>query len=373
MQIALASITIISALLFLYPYVIYPMVVRMMPRVPVQFSEADIRFSLLFCAYNEHANIKEKIANLEALKQLYPSLEILAYDDDSSDDTGAVLESRSDILTVIRGKGRNGKAHGMKLLAARAKGDVLVFTDANVILQTDALESLRKYYGDPAVGGVLGSLRYTGEGESATAAVGSLYWRLEERLKDLESRCGNVMGADGSIFSVRRTLYPEFPDTVLDDMAVSMAVVFAGKRLIKARDVIAYEHLVSARADEFRRKTRIAARAWHTHSYLRTQLRSMSALDRFKYVSRKYLRWFGGLFLVIGVVGAGLFICTLSIWMLGGYVFTLIILGMVGLLVRTGPFAAITDALLAYVATLIGLFRAMGGRTMSTWNPAQSR
>src|SRR3546814_6771444 len=99
-----------------------------------------------------------------------------------------------------------------------------------------------------------------GDGESATASVGSLYWRIEERLKDEESRTGNVLGADGSIFSIRRALYPEFPDSVLDDLTVSMAVVFAGRRLVKAKDVIARERLVAGRGDEYRRKVRIAAR-----------------------------------------------------------------------------------------------------------------
>src|SRR3546814_19781474 len=85
----------------------------------------------------------------------------------------------------------------MKLLAARAKGDVLIFTDANVMLDPDAVDNLLARYADPEIGGVLGSLHYMGDGESATASVGSLYWRIEERLKDEESRTGKVLGADG--------------------------------------------------------------------------------------------------------------------------------------------------------------------------------
>src|SRR5690606_3537596 len=168
--------------------------------------------------------------------------------------------------------GRAGKAHGMKRLAALAASDILVLTDANVLLAEDAIDRLLPYYADSQVGGVLGSLRYIGGDSSATASVGGLYWRLEEHLKDLESRSGNVMGADGSIFSVRRALYPDFPDDVLDDLTVSMAVVFAGRRLIKAQDVIAREMMVARREDEYRRKVRIAARSWHTHRHLRPQL-----------------------------------------------------------------------------------------------------
>ncbi|HEX7740828.1 MAG TPA: glycosyltransferase family 2 protein, partial [Sphingobium sp.] len=245
--------------------------------------------------------------------------------------------------------------------------------DANVLLDEDAIDNILGRYADPEVGGVLGSLHYMGEGESATASVGSLYWRIEERLKDEESRTGNVLGADGSIFSIRRSLYPDFPDSVLDDLTVSMAVVFAGKRLVKAKDVIARERLVAARGDEYRRKVRIAARAWHTHGHLRPQLRRMSALDRFKYASRKVVRWFGGLFILTGAVAAAVLaarVCPLLA--LAGAALSLLFLWL-GFRAKGGPLAAIVDIIIAYAATLQGVVKAMTGRTVTIWNPAQSR
>jgi len=289
-----------------WPFLFYPLVLRLLPTRPEKpVAGPAPSASLLFCAYNEAGAMPEKLANLAMLKARYPKLEILAFDDGSSDETAALIAAQGDLVTLLRGPGRSGKAHGMKLLAARAKGNVLIFTDANVTLDADAIENLLARYADPEIGGVLGSLHYMGDGDSATASVGSLYWRIEEWLKDEESRTGNVLGADGSIFSIRRTLYPEFPDSVLDDLTVSMAVVFAGKRLVKAKDVIARERLVAARGDEYRRKVRIAARAWHTHSHLRPQLRRMRAIDRFKYASRKIVRWFGGIFILTGIVAAG--------------------------------------------------------------------
>src|SRR3546814_16875280 len=84
-----------------------------------------------------------------------------------------------------------------------------------------------------------------------------------------------------------------------------MAVVFAGRRLVKATDVIARERLLAGRGDEYRRKVRIAARAWHTHSHLWPQLRWLGALDRFKYAPRKIVCWFGGLFFLSGLVSTG--------------------------------------------------------------------
>ena len=370
----LALILLAALIAVAWPFLFYPLILRLLPtRAEAPVSGPLPSASLLFCAYNEAGAMSEKLANLAMLKARHPSLEILAFDDGSSDDTAALIAAQGDLVTLLPGPGRSGKAHGMKLLAARARGDILIFTDANVLLDADAIDNLLARYADPAIGGVLGSLHYLGEGDSATAAVGSLYWRIEERLKDQESRTGNVLGADGSIFSIRRSLYPEFPDSVLDDLTVSMAVVFAGKRLVKAKDVIARERLVTGRKDEYRRKVRIAARAWHTHSHLRPQLSRMAAIDRFKYASRKIVRWFGGAFILIGAVAAGALALRLSpmLYMAGAIGIALI--AWAGLRSRGGPLAALVDIMIAYAATLQGVLKAMSGRTVTIWNPAKSR
>ncbi|GLV25107.1 glycosyltransferase [Sphingobium sp. Cam5-1] len=370
----LLLVLVSSVVALLWPFLFYPLILRALPTKPEAPRAGEVTSaSLLFCAYNEAAAMPEKLANLAMLKRRHPGLEILAFDDGSSDETASLIAAQSDLVTLIRGPGRSGKAHGMKQLAARATGDVLIFTDANVMLDEEAIGNLLARYADPQVGGVLGSLHYMGEGESATASVGSLYWRMEERLKDEESRTGNVLGADGSIFSIRRTLYPVFPDSVLDDLTVSMAVVFAGSRLVKAKDVIARERLVAGRGDEYRRKVRIAARAWHTHLHLRPQLRRMKALDRFKYTSRKIIRWFGGVFILTGGIAALLLAVRISpLLALGATALALLLLTM-GLRAKSGPLAAVTDILIAYAATLQGVMKAMSGRTVTVWNPAKSR
>jgi cellulose synthase/poly-beta-1,6-N-acetylglucosamine synthase-like glycosyltransferase len=327
----------------------------------------------VFCAYNECGSIRDKLANIDRIKAKFPDTEVLAYEDGSSDETLAIMQSRPDLLTVIAGMGRQGKAHGMKKLAAMAKGEILVFTDANVLLDEDAIPRIRGWLGDPTVGGVCGRLSYLGKDSSTTAAVGGAYWRLEERVKDLESASGNVMGADGSIFAIRKALYPQFPDTVLDDLTVSMAVVFSGTRLIKCNDVIAYERLVASRKDEFSRKVRISARAFHTHMFLRPHLREMKLLDRFKYTSRKLIRWFGGLFLVLSMLSAIVLSMTISVWFGLSVVLALVLTLTVGPRLGVRSLDVILEIALAMMATLFGVIKAMRGKTFKTWTPASSR
>jgi cellulose synthase/poly-beta-1,6-N-acetylglucosamine synthase-like glycosyltransferase len=364
----------ICALVVVYPYTIYLFVLKRLKTKPVT-SQQGYRASatLVFCAYNEAANLPEKLDNIAQLKVRYPDLEILAYDDKSSDQTLALLTSRPDLLRVLQGPGRAGKAHGMKRLVQESLGDIIIFTDANVLLDLDAIDNLIAYYADDSVGGVCGSLHYLGEDSSATAAVGSAYWRLEEQIKAEESRTGSVMGADGSIFSLRRSLYPEFPDSVLDDLTVSMTAVFAGKRLMKAEDVIAYERIVANRGDEFSRKIRIATRAFHTHLYLRPHLRRMRAIDRFKYASHKILRWFGGGFVVLGglsfLTALGMISPLLGLAALAVGSLTV----LVGSRIKGGALAATMEILIALMATQWGVLRAISGKTQILWTPAASR
>ncbi len=160
-----------------------------------------------------------------------------------------------------------------------ARGDVLIFTDANVLLAEDAIDR-PPCRADPQVGGVLG-LRRAAPRKMATSPMSKAPWLadLEEAPADAESRTGNAMGADGSIFSVRRALYPEFPDDVLDDLTASMARGLAGKRSI--HDVIAHGRQRPARRRD-RRKIRISARAGIR---IATSARSWldGRADRFKY------------------------------------------------------------------------------------------
>jgi len=370
---SLVALSALSLAIFIYPYLIYPQVLRLLSKKPVNLKQVELSASILFCAYNEIASLPEKIENLRQLKGARRDLQILAYDDSSSDGTYELMASASDVLTVVRGPGRTGKAAGMKRLAGQASGDILIFTDANILLSNDVIDRLLPYYGDPEVGGAACTIKTIRGAASMTSRVGAGYVALDDRLQQLESSTGNVMGATGGLFSVRRELYPDFPDSVQDDFTVSMSVIFQGRRLVKAVDVVGFERSVSQRGEELRRKVRIGARAYHTHTFLRPGIRNMQARDRMKYVSRKMLRWFGGVFLTLSAVFAVAAVATISAS--AGLLLILAACAAVAVGVRmdSGPIAAMAEMALATYATLIGVLRAMRGQTVVTWAPAKSR
>lgn len=365
-------------LIWLYPFVIYPLVLRFLPNAessgPERGRPTGHSAAMLFCAHNEESSIPSKIENVRAIRKLVPRLQVLAYTDCCTDKTVPLLLAASDIIELHEGLVRKGKAAGMAELVSSTEAEILIFTDANVLVDPESVNRLLAYFEDPAIGSVAGTLHYTNAAEGNVARVGTLYWRLEEYIKRLESRTGSTMGADGSIFAMRRSLYPEVPVDLLDDMIASISPLFDGYRVITAADVHAFEKSPTDSRDELRRKRRIACRAFSTHRYLAPRLRSMPALDRFKYFSHKYLRWFSA-----GTLTAGLFFGFLTVVSLYGLV-TAGVLSFIGLaLILAGYFCkvplldTVAEIVVGMFAVGAGVIDALLGRKYQLWNPAKSR
>jgi cellulose synthase/poly-beta-1,6-N-acetylglucosamine synthase-like glycosyltransferase len=374
---ALLLLSIIFLLAFLHPYATYPLSLRLMRKKPLAAERTLPRptASLLFSAFNEEKTLPDKIANLEAIRKVCPDIEFVAYSDMSSDRTREIIESRSDLIRFVPSSERTGKATGMRHMVASCSSDICIFTDANVLLDPKTVPALLDYFRDPTIGGVSGTLKYVNEDDGTTAQVGGFYWRLEEKIKKMESACGSMMGADGSIFATRRSIYPVVPAHLLDDLTVSLSVTFEGLRLISAPDVVAYEKNTTSSADEFRRKRRIACRAYNTHKHLWPKIsKTYSFIDKYKYVSHKVLRWFGAPLLMGSALS---FVASMCLFGYGVPVSLAMLVGLIVLaLAKAGvnaTIAALFEVLTSIVATFVGIMDSWKGKTYQIWAPAQSR
>jgi cellulose synthase/poly-beta-1,6-N-acetylglucosamine synthase-like glycosyltransferase len=317
--------------------------------------------------------IRAKIENMLSLRSSVSNLEILVYVDGSHDRTADIVREFGDQVRLVASTERLGKTHGMNTLVHMADADYLVFSDANVEFAPDALPRLLSAFADPEVGCVCGHLIYTKPIGSATAATGSLYWRLEELIKTYESQIGSVMGADGSIFALRRSLHVAPPPDLIDDMYVSFAVLCGGHRIVRAADAYAYEESVHSPAEDFQRKIRIACQAFNVHRALWPELSRMTWLNLYQYVSHKLLRWLTIFFLVAGAIflAAGIaLVVDLHV-----FITLLVVAGLCGAAVAVWPggkLATLREAFSAFIATGIGVLRSLRGERFQTWNPPAS-
>ena len=365
----------------MHPFTTYPLSLALLDRFRPRPAAAarpappalSPRVALCVCAYNEEKVIRAKADNMVSMRQAVPGLELLIYVDASSDRTAEILRDYEGEITVIASSTRHGKTYGMNTLIQRTGADIVVFSDANVIFAPDAVPRLLSRFDDPEVGCVCGHLVYTRANNSATAVTGSLYWRLEEAIKDLESRSGSTMGADGSIFAIRRALHRPPPPDIIDDMYVSLSILCGGHRIVRANDALAYEEATTHAGDEFRRKVRIACQAFNVHRLLRADLAKLPLLDRYKYVSHKLLRWFVAYLLVAAALCFAAGLAALDAWTL----LSLCGLAMAALLVSArlrpaGPLGKIVDIAAAFVATGVGVAQSMRGERFQIWTPPAS-
>lgn len=370
-------------LLFLHPFVTYPLsllAVRVLSSPGNGHAAGEPRqegglpsISVCFCGYNEEAVIAEKIRNIEAAAEAYPGrVEVFMYCDGCSDRTFEIAVDTATFTTVIEGSERAGKSTGMNKLASRSTGELLVFTDANTMLAPGALEALGAAMTDQRVGVASGRSVLTNSRDGHVANVGSLYWRLEETIKRLETETGSTMGADGALFAIRRHLFREVPADIIDDMFTSLSILCDGYRVVSVPGAIAYEKSSTDGRDEFRRKVRIACRSFNCHRLLFGRLLRTGPLNLYKYTSHKLIRWYAIYWLVAAaIVGA---VLAWRVQLLLPYVAaTVLIVGLL-LLGRLGApvLRAASEVLWSFGAVGTGVVHSLLGRRYQTWLPPQS-
>lgn len=367
-------------LLAVHPFATYPLTLHALrhfrPKA-IAFAPSPAEeiptFSICLCAYNEAAVIRGTIDNLLDLRRETGAVQILVHVDAATDGTSEILQEYGDAIGVVVSPERRGKTYGINQLMSLARGEIVVLIDANVRIERGALLALARYFRDPAVGCVCGHLIYVTSIDTATATIGSAYWQLEERIKQLESDTGSVMGADGSLYALRRSLLQPVPADMIDDMFISLRVLGDGYRIVRAADVRAFEPSIPDAREEFRRKTRIACQAFGAHLALWPMLRRQGLVTVYKYVSHKLIRWFT----IVWLAAAAAFGLA-GIAIAAGWPFALGVLAAGGVIYalesykRARILTAVVDALHSFVATGIGVWRAIKGERPRTWTPAAS-
>jgi len=339
----------------------------------VSEDDEPLKMAICLCAYNEEAVIREKLENMLALRKVAGELDILIYVDAASDRTADIIREYEGSVTLVDSEERHGKPWGMNRLVSLTDADIVLFTDANVMVDEAAIDSLRQHFANPEIGCVTSHLSYTNPGDTATSEVGSLYWRIDEWTKGLETETGSAMGADGSLFAIRRKLHRPTPDHLIDDLFVSMSILCQGYRLIRGADVRAFESHTTVAQDEFKRKIRIACQCIGVHRALWSELKALPVWDLYKYFAHRYLRWVGGYFLLASAV-----LLPAAIWTGYGFIamaasVALVFIAMaLGTILRMRPILQINNILLAFAGNSLGVWRSYWGEPVVTWDLAHS-
>ena len=303
----------IAAALIGYSYLGYPAWLwlrsRWSPR-PVRRgfveSTAAPAVSAVMVVRNEEAVIARKLENLLTLDYPQAKLDVVVVSDGSSDRTPAILadyardsglpdEDRTDaprrVRTLLKPVSQ-GKAAGLNDAIKLASGEVLLFTDARQQIESGALRLLIENFADPDVGAASGELMLGDPTSGETGKGMGLYWRIEKKIRELESASGSVAGATGAIYCARRSLLDESPlpeGTILDDVLLPMQIVRKGFRVIFDARARAWDSPDLGESREFSRKVRTLSGNYQLLQLAPWLLSSENAI-RFEFVSHKLSR-----------------------------------------------------------------------------------
>lgn len=363
-----------------YTYVIYPVLLIVLAAMrrtvvpPEAASDADLpHVSILIVAHNEEAVIRERVENLLSLDYPREKLELVIASDNSKDQTvDIVSEYEAQGVRLFAFTSRTGKAAVLDTVIPKLSGSIAILSDANTMMDRHAVRRLIRWFGDPKVGVVCGKLVLT---DPATGTnVDSVYWRFETLLKRCEGKLGALLGANGGIYALRRSVFQGVRhDTIVDDFVIPLlARVRTGCRIMYDESAIAYEETPPEIAVEFRRRARIGAGGFQSISVLWPLLNPRSGWIAFTFISHKVLRWLCPFFL-LGLAAANLVLVNIGIY--GVTLVVGLILGGVALLgqyLSLGSSAGKVVRLTTMFATmnaalLVGFFRWASGRQQGVW------
>ena len=252
----------------LYPYVGYPLCILLLrllwPR-PIQPAPITPRITVVLSAHNEAAHIEGTLRN--KLEQDYPPelLDVLVVSDGSTDETDVVLRrlaQQHTRITYLGQQTRSGKTAALNSMVACARGEIIVFADANSMYRPDTVRQLMAPFADPSVGYVTGQMRYVDPSGSVIGDGCTAYMRYENWLRSNETRIGSIVGVDGGVDAVRRTLYQPMRSDQLPDLVLPLAVVRQRHRVVFAPGAVLEEQTLTEQSAEYRMRVRVALRAF---------------------------------------------------------------------------------------------------------------
>lgn len=249
--------------------------------------------ALVVAAYNEEEYIKEKIENSLSLQYPRDLLELVFITDGSTDRTNEIISQYPSIKLLFQPE-RRGKSSAMNRSISHIDASIVVFCDANTLLNQDCIIEIVKHYADPRVGGVAGEKKIIQEGINGAAAAGEgLYWKYESFLKKLDSDLYSTIGAAGELFSVRKELFePAQEGTILEDFVQSLKICTRGYVLRYEPKAYAAEAPSASIKEEMKRKIRISAGAFQAMIMLKELFNIFRyPVLSFQFISHRVLRW----------------------------------------------------------------------------------
>jgi cellulose synthase/poly-beta-1,6-N-acetylglucosamine synthase-like glycosyltransferase len=300
-MIAIKIIFWVSLFVIVYSYVGYGILLYLLVQLKGIFAKKksfdsttyEPFVSLVVAAWNEEDFIQAKIDNTIQLEYPQDKLQVIFITDGSTDKTPEIV-SRNNRIQLLHEPSRRGKVAAMNRAIDFVSSPIVIFCDANTLLNKECIRNLVIHYANPKVGAVAGEkkIHVPEEGQAAAAGEG-LYWKYESFLKRMDAQLYSVVGAAGELFSVRTELFEKAAeDTIIEDFVQSLKVCMKGYVVHYEPKAYAVESASLSMRDEQKRKVRICAGAFQAMGILKELFNVFKyPVLSFQFISHRILRW----------------------------------------------------------------------------------
>jgi cellulose synthase/poly-beta-1,6-N-acetylglucosamine synthase-like glycosyltransferase len=374
--------------MFVYAYAVYPAVLRIAAaaRPKLEMPEASAEWpsiSVVIAAHNAEHTIGRTLEHLLAADYPPDRRQIIVASDASTDGTAVVVSRFASGGVELRHLDtRGGKTTAENRVAGDIRGEIVISTDASVVVPPQSIKRLVRHFRDPSVGVASGWAvappRATGVVSGGDGDAG--YFRYEMWVREMEARFGAIIGAMGGLYAIRRELFRvPLPPYIARDFASALVAWERGYRsLIDPTATCVVGRGVGLRA-EYDRKARTMLNGLDTLRHFSHLLDPMQhGWFAFMLLSHKLCRWLVYMLTPAAVVGLALL--ARDSWPARAA----LVLGL-GLAVgaplglRWGPaswhlaapLAAVSYGLASAAAGVAGWARFFAGRHATTWTPTR--
>lgn len=375
-----------SSFIIFWANIGYPLSMLIIGKAIHKKNKIDTKYvptvTLMIVAHNEEKVIKEKLEN--AIKLDYPKekLKVLISSDNSTDKTNDIIkefiENNLDRdITLYQTKERKGKTNAQNEASKLVNTEILVMTDANSMIEKKAIKEIVSSFSDDNIVYVTGRLCYTNSNENETSNSENLYWDLDTKIRDIESRLQTITAGNGALYACRTKDYYCFDPIKCHDSSMPLYYALNGKRAIANQNAIAYEKAGENIKDEFKRKVRMSRIVLHSI------LPDIRILNIFKYKwfsyfyfghrSCRYMLWSSHILLLI----SNILLCgnnnTFYVSTLIGQIIIYLLAILKGLTKIDNKILNISYYYCAtIIAQTIGVYNTITGKTKPFWEKAES-
>lgn len=204
------------------------------------------KVSLIVPAWNEEVGIADTMKSIVASS--YPDMELIVVNDGSIDNTdkkvkGFIEKYNGHFEIRYIEKENGGKSSAINVGIKMAKGDIIITTDADSVLDQDAISNMVKYFQDSQIMAVAGNVKI-GNGQKNITMIQQMEYLYGFYFKRADSMLNSLYIVGGAAAAYRRDIFDllgHFDEKIItEDIEYSTRILNAGYKIRYAADAVFY-------------------------------------------------------------------------------------------------------------------------------------